>query len=77
MLDHQAIVPTYVCIVILQVYHSHYSWFRQIQRIKKQNMSERLFILWIISEANGKILSAHCNCMAGLGESCSHMVSLI
>ena len=54
----------YVCIVILQVNHS-------------QKMSERPLTPWIIAEGNGKLLSAHCNCMAGLGESCSHMVSLL
>ena len=25
----------------------------------------------------GKILGAHCDCMAGLGESCSHVASLL
>ena len=26
---------------------------------------------------NGKIVGAHCDCMAGLGESCSHVASLL
>ena len=26
---------------------------------------------------DGKILCAHCNCMAGLGKSCSHMGALL
>ena len=40
-------------------------------------MSERSLTPWIIAEANGKILSTHCNCVAGLGESCSHVASLL
>ena len=32
---------------------------------------------WIIVEQKGKILSAHCNCMAGLGETCSHVGALL
>ena len=32
---------------------------------------------WIISECPGKILAGHCNCMAGLGETCSHVASLL
>ncbi len=32
---------------------------------------------WIIAENNGKVISAHCDCMAGLGESCSHVASLL
>ena len=27
--------------------------------------------------ANGKILTAHCDCKAGLGETCSHVSSLL
>ena len=32
---------------------------------------------WIIAESTGKVISAHCDCMAGLGESCSHVASLL
>ncbi len=32
---------------------------------------------WVIAEVSGKIISAHCDCMAGLGESCSHVASLL
>ena len=32
---------------------------------------------WIIVEQKGKILPAHCNCMAGLGETCSHVEALL
>lgn len=26
---------------------------------------------------NGRILAAHCDCMAGIGETCSHVASLL
>ena len=32
---------------------------------------------WIISEKSGIIVCAHCNCMAGLGESCSHVGAVL
>ncbi|KAL3861236.1 hypothetical protein ACJMK2_007284 [Sinanodonta woodiana] len=32
---------------------------------------------WIIASPQGTLLSAHCTCMAGLGESCSHVAALL
>ncbi|XP_060075798.1 uncharacterized protein LOC132555467 [Ylistrum balloti] len=32
---------------------------------------------WLMAENNGKVMAAHCNCMAGLGESCSHVGALM
>ena len=32
---------------------------------------------WIAAEKDGKILCAHCTCMAGLGEACSHISALL
>lgn len=32
---------------------------------------------WVIICPDGTIASAHCNCMAGLGEVCSHTAALI
>lgn len=40
-------------------------------------MSKKPLTPWIIAEESGKIVSAHCDCMAGLGESCSHVASLL
>jgi len=31
----------------------------------------------VVAESNGKMISAHCNFMAGLGESCSHVASIL
>ena len=34
--------------------------------------------LWIITEKDGTIICAHCvGCMAGLGECCSHIASVL
>ena len=40
-------------------------------------MSEKPLQPWVLAETGGKILAAHCNCMAGLGEACSHIASLL
>lgn len=48
-----------------------------IQVNHSQRMREKPLLPWIISESSGKILSGHCNCMAGLGETCSHVASLL
>jgi hypothetical protein len=42
-----------------------------------QHLSEKPLTLWIIAEINGKILAGHCNCKAGLGETCSHVASML
>lgn len=43
-----------------------------------QRMNESLIPVWIITEKQGTIISAHCcGCMAGLGESCSHVASVL
>ena len=40
-------------------------------------MSEKPLTPWVVCEKSGKVLYAHCDCMAGLGESCSHVASLL
>ena len=43
-----------------------------------QRMNGPLVNVWIITETEGTILSAHCSgCKAGLAESCSHIASAI
>ncbi len=32
---------------------------------------------WIAAEGNGVVICAHCNCMAGLGEACSHIAAIL
>jgi len=42
-----------------------------------QKLSEAPLQPWLIIEQCGKILFAHCNCMAGLGECCSHIGAVL
>ena len=53
-----------IFVLILQVTHS-------------QRLSEAPLSPWIIIQPDGKVLAAHCNCMAGLGESCTHVAALL
>ena len=40
-------------------------------------LNEKPLTPWVIVEEGGKIISAYCNCVAGLGECCSHIASLL
>ena len=43
-----------------------------------QRMNERPFAVWIITNKEGTVLSAHClGCKAGLAETCSHIASIL
>ena len=42
-----------------------------------QQLSQKPLTPWVIAEKDGKILCGHCDCMAGLGECCSHVASLL
>lgn len=36
-------------------------------------MNDTSLQTWMIAKKDGKIISAHCTCVAGLSESCSHV----
>lgn len=42
-----------------------------------QKFNEKVLKAWIIILKNGSIASAHCLCMAGLGEVCSHVAAIL
>lgn len=42
-----------------------------------QRANEPLLQVWVICEDDGAIDSAHCTCMAGLGEVCSHVGAIL
>ena len=42
-----------------------------------ERLSDKPLQPWIVAEKEGRILAAHCNCMAGLGECCSHVASML
>ena len=33
--------------------------------------------VWVATKQQGEVLCAHCTCMAGLGEACSHIAALL
>ena len=47
------------------------------QVLHSQKMSATPASPWLIAEMDGNILTSHCDCMAGLGESCSHMAAVL
>ena len=61
---HWSVTTTYTLLSCLQVNHS-------------MKMNQKPLTPWVVAEENGKIVAAHCDCMAGLGESCTHVASLL
>ncbi|KAM9365153.1 uncharacterized protein KZ484_011342 isoform 1-T1 [Pholidichthys leucotaenia] len=58
------ITSTVHYVVKAQVHHS-------------QKMSDPPLKPWVIMNQDGVILSSHCTCMAGLGETCSHVAAVL
>ena len=48
-----------------------------VQVNHSQKLSEKPLTPGIIAMDDGRILAAHCDCMAGLGETCFHVASLL
>lgn len=42
-----------------------------------QRMNETPLLPWLIIETDGSVISAHCTCMAGTGEVCSHVGAVL
>ena len=42
-----------------------------------QRLSESPLLPCVICNKGGQVISAHCNCMAGLGESCTHIAATL
>ncbi|KAL5471123.1 hypothetical protein EMCRGX_G029204, partial [Ephydatia muelleri] len=42
-----------------------------------QKLSSPPLMPWVGVDYNGTVLCAHCNCMAGVGEACSHIAALL
>ena len=40
-------------------------------------MNEKPLSCWIILKLSGEVCCAHCDCMAGLGEACSHIAAIL
>ncbi|XP_064479141.1 uncharacterized protein LOC135392355 [Ornithodoros turicata] len=42
-----------------------------------QRLRESPLKAWILANSDGSIITAHCNCMAGAGEACSHVGAML
>ena len=42
-----------------------------------QSLQDPFLLPWVCAEDNGTVLCAHCTCMAGLGEACSHIAAVL
>ncbi|KAJ8964484.1 hypothetical protein NQ314_004771 [Rhamnusium bicolor] len=42
-----------------------------------QRLHEKLLSPWIICKKEGSIISAHCDCVAGLREVCTHVAAVL
>lgn len=42
-----------------------------------QGLSQTPLTAWVLAKSDGEILAAHCTCMAGNGEACSHVAALL
>ncbi|KAK8767266.1 hypothetical protein V5799_005952 [Amblyomma americanum] len=42
-----------------------------------QSLNKQPVDVWVLAESDGHIVSAHCTCMAGNGEACSHVAALL
>ncbi|XP_014661478.1 PREDICTED: uncharacterized protein LOC106804701 isoform X2 [Priapulus caudatus] len=45
--------------------------------LHSQRLSEPPLQVWVICEKDGCVVCGHCNCMAGLGETCSHVAATL
>ena len=61
---------------MLKVIHS-YTFVFIIQVMHSQRLSETPLRPWVIARKDGTVQAAHCDCMAGLGEACTHVAALL
>ena len=72
----QVMVRAFIMHVQLCVFHYYVkSFYFKVQHSQKIN--ETPISCWIIVEETGEICCAHCNCMAGLGETCTHIAAVL
>ena len=45
--------------------------------VQASQTASKSYIAWVLCHPNGNIISAHCQCMAGLGEVCSHVAGVL
>ena len=47
------------------------------QVMHSQRMREKALSPWLIATKEGVVLGSHCDCMAGIGETCTHVAALL
>lgn len=45
--------------------------------LHSQRLSEAPLQAWVSVKENGEVICGHCSCMAGLGETCSHVAAIL
>jgi len=61
--------------ILFNLSHSPYYLFLQV--LHSQRLNDKPLRPWIVAEKDGPIIAEHCTCMAGLGETCTHVASLL
>ena len=69
-------VVMFKCIIII-ILCNVFSGSVYVQVHHSQQLSETPLKCWVITESLGEMCCGHCNCMAGLAEVCTHIVSLL
>eukprot|EP00794_Sanderia_malayensis_P014628 gene14628-16147_t len=72
---YNQMVSGFVCSVLGYIVNKRYVVRAKVRH--SQRMNDPLVQLWIITNEEGTVISAHCTCMAGLGECCSHIASVL
>ncbi|XP_051996015.1 uncharacterized protein LOC127653381 [Xyrauchen texanus] len=58
-----------------RLHDDHHLVFARVNH--SQRSGETPLKTWIIAKEDGEVIAAHCNCMAGLSESCSHVGAVL
>ena len=75
---YQYFVDGWVSDIIVLPLPYHSNLFLASCKVKhSQRVSAIPLQPWIACEKEGLVVCAHCNCMAGLGEACSHIAALL
>ncbi|XP_022807132.1 uncharacterized protein LOC111344187 isoform X1 [Stylophora pistillata] len=73
---YNQMVSGFITSILGQIFSGKYVVIGKVRH--SQRMNEPPVQLWIITTKDGTVLSAHCHgCMAGLGECCSHIASIL
>jgi len=62
-------------VTVLSVGNGNYLFLSTVKH--SQSVSLPPLKVWVITKSDGEVITAHCTCMAGLGEACSHVASVL